>query len=199
MDEQRASTILDLHRRVLTLKLLPRTGWLQRGLTNVESIADHTFSVATLALLVGDLLPDLDRSRLLAIALLHDLAEALIGDLPASARRLFGSSAKKEAERRAMHELLADLPQMDDYMALWNEYTEGSSREARLVKALDQLEMLSQALAYERTGHRAMAEFWADIDATSAWSKEFPLVQALLTRLTDERGKLNHGNGVASH
>ncbi len=193
MKEQHAATILQLHARLLTLKLLPRTGWLQRGVTDVESIAEHTFSVASLAMLVGDLLPDIDRGRLLAIALLHDLAEALIGDLPASARRLFGVAAKQEAERRGLQELLHGLPQAAEYMELWTEYAEGVSREARLVKALDRLEMLSQALAYERAGHRAMAEFWHDIDLNESCHREFPLVQKLVTELIRERSVLTNG------
>ncbi len=193
MKEQHAATILQLHARLLTLKLLPRTGWLQRGVTDVESIAEHTFSVASLAMLVGDLLPDIDRGRLLAIALLHDLAEALIGDLPASARRLFGVAAKQEAERRGLQELLHGLPQAAEYMELWTEYAEGASREARLVKALDRLEMLSQALAYERAGHRAMAEFWHDIDLNESCHREFPLVQKLVTELIRERSVLTNG------
>lgn len=199
MNDQRAATIVDLHARILSLKLLPRTGWLQRGLTNVESIAEHTFSVASLALLVGDMYPDLDRGRVLAIALLHDLAEALIGDLPASARRLFGAAVKQEAERRALIELLAGLPQAEEYLDLWTEYAEGSSPEARLVKALDRLEMLSQALAYERAGHRGMAEFWHDIDFNESWSDEFPMIRALAARLVDARHALNHSNGVTCH
>lgn len=197
MEDQRAATILDLHMRLLSLKLLPRTGWLQRGLTNVESIAEHSFGVATLALLAGDQIHGVDRGRLLAIALLHDLAEALTGDLPASARRLFGAAAKQEAERRAMEELLAGLPHADEYLELWREYAEGRSREARLVKALDRVEMLAQALAYERAGSRMMSEFWEEID--ERWCAEFPLLRALLDRLVAERSRLNglvHSNGV---
>lgn len=194
MDDQRAAMILDLQARVLTLKLLPRTGWLQRGLRDAESIAEHTFSVATLALLVGDLQPDLDRGRLLAIALLHDMAEVLISDLPASARRFFGAAAKRDAERRAFIELFNGLPQAEEYLQLWTEYTEGSSREARLVKALDRLEMLVQALAYERAGSRMMAEFWHDIDED--WNDEFPFLRTLVARLVAERHSLN---GVTRH
>ncbi|MCG8351039.1 MAG: HD domain-containing protein [Chloroflexales bacterium] len=197
MDDQRAVTILDLHTRLLTLKLLPRTGWLQRGMTNVESIADHSFSVAMLALLIGDLQPDLDRSRLLTIALLHDIAEVFIGDLPASARRLFGAEAKREAERRSMQELLNGLPQATEYIALWTEYIEGSSREARLVKTLDRIEMLVQTLAYERAGHRALDELWDDLDWS--WGDEFPLIHSFLSRLLAERFQLNgkaHINGA---
>ncbi len=187
MNDQALTALYRLQNRLLTLKLLPRTGWLQRGISNPESIAEHSFGVAMLALLVGDSLPNLDRGRLLTIALLHDLAEALIGDLPASARRFFGAEAKYTAERAAMEELLADLPQAADYLALWDEYVQGSSVEARLVKTLDRLEMLSQALAYERAGSRALHEFWSDAEQ---WGAEFPAVRVLADQLIAEREQL---------
>lgn len=187
MEGQHISNLYDLQMRLMSLKLLPRTGWLQRGMRDVESIAEHTFAVATLAMLMGDQHPDLDRGRLLSIALLHDIAEALIGDLPASARRLFGATAKREAERRAMQELFLGLPQADAYLALWDEYSAGSSREARLVKALDHLEMLVQALAYERAGSRALDDFWED---EGPLVNEFPLVRELTDKLYSERDKL---------
>lgn len=185
--EAQIATLYELQSRLMTLKLLPRTGWLQRGQRDPESIAEHSFAVAALALLVGDLIPGIDRGRLLAIALLHDIAEALIGDLPASARRLFGAGAKHEAERKAMAELFAGLPSADEYLALWEEYAAGDSREARLVKALDRVEMLAQALAYERAGARSLGEFWED---RNGWSEEFPLVRALADQLFAEHDAL---------
>lgn len=187
MNDRSLTALYQLQNRLLTLKLLPRTGWLQRGVCNPESVAEHTFGVAILALLVGDATAGIDRSRLLTIALLHDLAEALVGDLPATARRLFGAEAKYAAERGAMEELLADLPQAEEYLTLWDTYVRGDSREARLVKALDRLEMLSQALAYERSGNRALGEFWHEAER---WSDEFPAVRALADQLIAERTRM---------
>jgi len=188
MDDRDLAALSDLQARLLSLKLLPRTGWLQRGQRDPESIAEHSYAVAALALLVGDMHPGLDRGRLLAIALLHDTAEALVGDLPASARRLFGAEAKQIAERKAMLELFGALPAGDDYLALWEEYVRGSSSEARLVKALDRLEMLAQALAYERAGSRAMGEFF---EGGAAWADEFPIVRALAERVLAEHEALS--------
>ncbi|MBC8075069.1 MAG: HD family hydrolase [Chloroflexales bacterium] len=188
MDSTHSPLLLALFNRLLSLKLLPRAGWLQRGVASAESVAEHTFGVAALALLVGDIEPDIDRGRVLAIALLHDMAEALLGDLPATARRLVGADVKRRAEGLALEELLAGLPQAGDYRALWEEYAQGSSREARLVKALDRVEMLAQALAYERAGNRALGEFWDD--AEQGWSEEFPAVRALAQQLVDERQAL---------
>lgn len=191
MDDRAFATLAELQGRLQTLKLLPRTGWLQRGMQSVESIAEHSFGVAALALIVGDLHPGLDRGRLLAMALIHDMAEALVGDLPASASRLFGKAAKHEAERKAMLELLGGLPAVEGYLELWQEYSCAGSPEARLVKALDRLEMLGQALAYERAGSRGLGEFWEERDG---WSDEFPLVRALAEQLYVEHEALARGD-----
>ncbi len=206
MDSQHAAMMMDLHARLLSLKLLPRTGWLQRGVptATVESIAEHTFSLAALALVVGDAVDGLDRGKVVTLALLHDLAEALVGDMPFSARRLIGAEVKQEAERRGMLVLFDGLPMRDAYLALWDEYTHGTSREARLVKQLDRVEMLSQALAYERAGNHAMEEFWEDVD--EGWSSEFPEVLLLVERLIAERHRLhaslaaawNQSNGTSN-
>jgi putative hydrolases of HD superfamily len=189
MNDSLARNVADLYARILSLKLLPRTGWLQRGTPIVESVAEHSFGVATLALIVGNIEPNIDHGRLLSIALLHDAAEALLGDLPASARRLIGPEIKQQAERRAMAELFGALPHSQEYNDLWEEYAQGSSREARLVKALDQVEMLAQALAYERAGSRALDEFWEHIDQSH---EEFPLVGRLIKQLVAQHAALNY-------
>jgi len=185
MHEQTAHALLALYSQVATLKLLPRTGWLQRGVAGVESVAEHTYGVAMLALLAGDAVGGLDRGKLLAIALLHDLAETLLGDLPASARRIIGAESKHIAERRALEELLAHTPDRERYLQLWAEYADGGSAEARLVKGLDRIEMLVQALAYERAGNRNLAEFWHD--AEQGWNDEFPILRALAADLVAQR------------
>jgi putative hydrolase of HD superfamily len=185
MHDTTATDLLTLYTQIATLKLLPRTGWLQRGVAQPESVAEHTFGVTALALLAGGATADLDRGKLLAIAMLHDMAEVLLSDLPASARRFIGADHKHDAERRALDELLARLPNRAEYVGLWEEYARGCSREARLVKALDRVEMLAQALAYERAGSRAMGEFFED--AGEGWTDEFPIVRELAEQLVKSR------------
>ena len=188
MHDTTSHNFLALYTQIATLKLLPRTGWLQRGVPNVESVAEHTFGVATLALLIGDTIDGLDRGKLLAIAMLHDLAEALLSDLPASAKRFIGAERKHAAERSALEEMLARLPNRAEYLVLWDEYARGCSREARLVKGIDRIEMLAQALAYERAGSRALGEFWEDIE--DGWGDEFPILGQLAAQLLTQREEL---------
>jgi putative hydrolase of HD superfamily len=186
MHDSTPHNLLALYTQVAALKLLPRTGWLQRGVPNVESVAEHTFGVATLALLIGDTIGGLDRGKLLTIAMLHDLAEALMSDLPASAKRFIGAERKHDAERRALEEMLARMANRAEYLELWEEYARGCSREARLVKGIDRIEMLAQALSYERAGSRALGEFWEDIE--DGWGEEFPILGALAAELIERRG-----------
>ncbi|MEO7910709.1 MAG: HD domain-containing protein [Roseiflexaceae bacterium] len=186
MPDQTSRELLTLYTQIATLKLLPRTGWLQRGVPNAESVAEHTFGVTALALLIGDTIDGLDRGQLLAIAMLHDLAEALLSDLPASAKRFIGAEHKHDAERSALEEMLARLPNRAEYLTLWDEYARGHSREARLIKGLDRIELLTQALAYERAGSRGLGEFWEDIE--DGWGDEFPILRELAADILARRG-----------
>ncbi|MEM8533474.1 MAG: HD domain-containing protein [Chloroflexota bacterium] len=180
MTEQHSQHLLTLYQHLLTLKSLPRSGWLQRGVANAESIAGHSFGVAILALLIGETMPHLDQLKLLKIALLHDLAEVHLTDLPTSAKRFIGAATKHTAEQQALTNLLEQFPYQDEYVAIWSEYSEGSSVEARLVKAIDRLEVLAQAFAYERAGNRNLSEFWQNAEQDL---DEFPLIQTMIADL----------------
>jgi putative hydrolase of HD superfamily len=184
MFDARASALANLCVHVATLKRMPRAGWLQRGVAQPESVADHQFGVALLALAVAPGVEAIDAERLLALALIHDMGEALLTDLPQSASRLLGSAAKQQAEQAAVAQILGGLEGAERLLALWAEYRDGASREARLVKALDKIELLQQALAYECAGQRGLDEFWGG--AGAGWA-EFPLLGELAAELVRRR------------
>lgn len=170
--EQRLSSLIRLYLEANQLKQLYRQGWLQRGVPaeRCESVAEHSFGVATLALFVADaLFPQLDRQRLLRMALLHDFGEIHAGDLtPADG---VSSAEKRRRETASVERVLAGLPGGAEYVALWREYEEGVSAEARLLRLLDRLEMGLQALIYERQGSADLSEFHATVDAAD-WPPE---------------------------
>ncbi len=124
------------------LKDTLRTGHTAQG--RVEITAEHSWGLCLMALLLGDALPGVDTARLLRICLVHDLAEALTGDIPAPQARAAGS--KEAAERAAMQALTAPLPPAAraNILALWEEYEQARTREGRLAKGLDKLETLLQ-------------------------------------------------------
>jgi putative hydrolase of HD superfamily len=174
--------VADLFLEATTLKRLPRSGWLTRGVPHVESVAEHSFGVAFVALALADALADeaLDLEKVLVMALLHDLAEVRLTDLPASATRLIPGQVKSEAEATAIEDLLGPLPGAGHWAALWHDFEGGTSAEGRLVRDADKLEMMVQCLRYEQAGSRGLDEFWQAMDQR-AW--HFPLCAELYTRL----------------
>lgn len=175
-----------------TLKRVPRSGWLLRGVPHVESVAEHAYGTATLALALCDVInasgaasPPLDAGRVLTIALLHDLAEARLTDLPGPARRLIPEDVKSRAEIIAMTSILASLPSAERLLAAWREFEDDSTPEGRLVRDADKLEMMVQCTRYERSGVRGLDEFWAAVDGY-AW--HYPLCAAVYARLKAGRG-----------
>jgi putative hydrolase of HD superfamily len=101
-----------------------------------------------------------DRERLLKIALLHDLPEHMLGDIHAPASKLLGEDVKEAAELRILEQLFRGLPGGNEYLALWREFSERSSLEGRIVRAVDKLEMFTQAYQYECAGNRMLDDFW---------------------------------------
>ena len=155
-------TLIELQR----LKRLDRTGWVLRGFPNAtESVAAHSFGVSVTAMLMADELLTqgvvIDVEKVLRIALLHDWAEARVGDMPRTATLYFGSDARKQAETSAFRDLTAPINHDGaPYANLYHEYEERNTLEARLVKAADVIDLLVQALALERAGGRGLDEFW---------------------------------------
>ena len=153
----------------LRLKRLRRTGWLDRGVTDPESGADHSWGVAVLGWLLARDHPELDRERVLLLGLVHDLPEAVAGDptpfdhvrdeAGAIASNHFSTApgytdtaraAKQQAEAAALDDILGSLPGSlaADIRAAWQEYEDGHTPEARFVRQIDKLETLLQAEDY---------------------------------------------------
>jgi putative hydrolase of HD superfamily len=162
------STLIELQR----LKSLERTGWMLRGLApGAESVADHSYGVVVAAMLLADEMiargVAVNVERVLRMAVLHDWAEARVGDMPRTAIRYFGADARKRAERTAFDDMVSPLKAGGAsamYTALHEDYEERASLEARLVKAADVIDLLVQTLAFERAGARGLDEFWDGVE-----------------------------------
>lgn len=154
---------------LMRLKALPRTGWLLRGVREVESIADHGFGVAWIAMLLADRAVAVGMpvsvEKVLRFALLHDLSEARTGDLPSTIKPYFPGTTLQQTDEQVTRDILQPLGESGvEYLALWHEYEQRASLEARLVKAADKLDLLCQAREYEKGGAQNLAEFWARAD-----------------------------------
>lgn len=181
---------LDLLIQANTLKTTPRTGWHQRWVARPEDVAAHSWGTAMVALVLAEMTEamgdstvgrPLDRGRLLSMAILHDLAEAEIGDIPRPAMRYLPSAVKHAAEAAALTAMLDGLPGADSWTQLMADYEQEKDLEAQLVRDADRLEFLLQAWVYRRsTGN----ELLDDVRAAYAERRlATPAAQALLDGL----------------
>lgn len=154
--------LLDLLLELQILDRVPRSGYFLRGVTEAESVSEHSWHVVFLVWALGRKIDGLDVLRAVEIALVHDLAELRVGDLPRTANRYFPQGAKKQAERAAMAEILAPLPERAQ--DLYAEYEAGETAEARLVKACDKLQLMLKVSVYEDWGAAGLREFWNNPD-----------------------------------
>lgn len=157
------NTLIELQR----LKRLDRTGWVLRGLPpGAESVGAHCYGVAVVAMFLADrmrlLKEDVDVERVLRMALLHDAAEVRVGDMPRTATEYFGAASRTRAETQAFEDIVAGLDRRaaERYIEIHHDYEQRTSLESRIVKAADLIDLLLQALAFERSGVRGLDEFW---------------------------------------
>ena len=130
--------------QIAELKKLPRSGWkIKLGLNNSESVAEHSYMMAVMAMVISDM-KLLNSEKVIKMSILHDWAESKIGDFMPDE---IISDKKSELENYAMAEILESLPPKIryEYQEMWNEFLIRDTPEARLVHELDKLEMALQA------------------------------------------------------
>jgi putative hydrolases of HD superfamily len=210
-------SLIQFFRTAGKLKSVRRQGWVDRGIPNPESVADHTFRAMVMAWVLGRE-AGLDVDRLLKLMLLHDLPEAEAGDATpyadalgrggqlndtvphwrelvspeqlAAARRL-----KRSAEEQAVQDLGATLPASlgDELADLWLDYTERRSPEARFAAQVDKLEAALQAVEYADAGHDA------DVANFLLSAKEVVDHPVLLGLLRELEGEARPGSATETH
>jgi putative hydrolases of HD superfamily len=142
MDTNEARSILQFLGEAERLKNVYRTSWTSGG--QPESVASHTWRLCLMALVCERHFPEIDIGRLLKLCIVHDLGEAIGGDIPAIYQQ--EGAPKAAQEREDLLTLVTPLPEAirDDIIALWDEYEAARSPEARVAKALDKLETMLQ-------------------------------------------------------
>ena len=144
--------ILDFLKTAANLKKISRQGWIDKlSIENPESVADHSYSMAVMSMIISDL-ENYNSEKLMKMVLLHDLAESKIGD---HTPEQLDKKEKMELENNAFHKIVQNLPDLikSQYLQIWQEYQENSSPESKIVHQIDKLEMAIQAKVYEKDGH----------------------------------------------
>jgi putative hydrolase of HD superfamily len=151
--------VLTLFQAIHPLDRIPRAGYVLRGVAEPESVAAHSHFVALLALLFVEQFPGVyNRDRLLAMALVHDLAEARLMDIPMPYADAYLKDAKQKAEQAITEHLLEGLP--GGLAALHAEFDAAVTPEARLLRGLDKAQMMIKVTCYEREHRGWLDEFW---------------------------------------
>lgn len=142
------------------LKQLYRQGWLRRDVPPhlAESVAEHTFGVALLALFLLPQFPHLDAQTVLSMALIHDLGEAIAGDF--TPEDAIHPDDKHHREADGVRAIVRNLPNGAALLDMWERYERNDTPEAQFVRQLDRLEMALQAFVYERLLHLDLHEFY---------------------------------------
>ncbi|MFA7692249.1 MAG: HD domain-containing protein [Candidatus Hydrogenedentes bacterium] len=181
-----AENILQLFWRIHCLDLIPRAGFLLRGVPNPESVSAHSHFLATLTLIFVREEPErYDQAKALAMALVHDLAESQLMDIPMPVANAWLGDAKDKAEEGVFNELFKAFP--DYYSALHDEFQQGESNEAQLLRALDKAQMMIKVLYYEKQNRGCLEEFWQKPGNFN--DMDIPLVSALFDLICKKAGK----------
>jgi putative hydrolases of HD superfamily len=136
--------ILVFLRSAERLKTVTRSGWTSAG--QRESVAEHTWRLCLMAMILYGRTDGIDLAKLLRMCLIHDLGEAIGGDIPAPEQARDGAGGKAALERDDLLELIRPLPDeaRAEITGLWDEYEAAESAEARIAKGLDKLETILQ-------------------------------------------------------
>ncbi|XP_068637437.1 uncharacterized protein [Aristolochia californica] len=154
-----SAAVIDFLTLCHRLKTTKRKGWINHGIKG-ESIADHMYRMALMALIASDL-PGVNRERCIKIAIVHDIAEAIVGDItPADGVPKEEKSRMEQAALSEMCKVLGGGLRAEEIQELWAEYENNSSIEASVVKDFDKVEMILQALEYEAEHGKVLDEFF---------------------------------------
>lgn len=153
--------LIGLFETLHPLDRIARAGYVVRGVAHPESVAAHSLFVSLLALFFVEEHPDeYDRDKVLAMALLHDLSEAKLMDIPMPYADAYLADAKDKAEQAIVEDMFEHFPAK--FAEYHREFAEALTPEARLVRGLDKAQMMLKVLYYEQERTGRLKEFWAN-------------------------------------
>lgn len=169
--------ILNFLRSSERLKTVHRSGWTSAG--QPESVAEHSWRLCLMAMLLFSGARDVDLLRLLKMCLIHDLGEALRGDVPAPAQHEAGGKAAEE--RADLVQLIEPLPPAlrQEILELWDAYEAAETREAILAKGLDKLETILQ---HNQGSNPADFDYDFNLEYGRRYTTNDPLLAAIRAR-----------------
>ncbi|XP_070494644.1 5'-deoxynucleotidase HDDC2 [Chironomus tepperi] len=130
-------------------KQIKRTGWVLRNVDDPETISGHMYRMSVMSFIIPKD-SAIDRVKCMKLALIHDLAESIVGDITPYCG--ISREEKRLREHNAMLEIcsLLDKSCSEEVLKLFEEYENQETDEAQLVKDFDLYDMILQAYEYEK-------------------------------------------------
>ncbi|KAL3457481.1 hypothetical protein BJX64DRAFT_280573 [Aspergillus heterothallicus] len=165
IDENSTSPVPFFH-LLERLKTTKREGWRRFDINHGESISDHMYRMSVMTMLAPPSLASrLNLPHCMKMALVHDMAESLVGDITPVDPINKTEKARREAAvmEYISKSLLRGVPggmlSGDDILAVFNEYEANETLEAQFVHDVDKMELLLQMVEYERSYEIDLEEF----------------------------------------
>lgn len=182
MDNQTLIKFLSLAEK---LKCNLRHSWTSTG--RQESVAEHSWRLCLFSWLIHNDFPDVDMNRVLLMCLFHDMGEAVTGDIPSFLKTTQHEANESKAIEKVVQMLEPSL--VIELADLFDEMEKQQTKEARLYKALDKLEVVLQH-------NEAPLETWIpleyELNLTYADEnvREFPTLESFRRELKEMTIKL---------
>ena len=175
------SAITKAYFEIAHLKNMFRQGWLKREISQniCESVAEHSFGVAMLCMLLLPQRPELDALKVIRFALIHDLGEVYAGDI--TPHEGVPKADKVKMEQVAVEQILGKLTAGQDLLDSWHDYESQATAEAQFVKEVDRLELVMQTAIYQQSTDLDGTEFYrgvAGVIKSSPVLEEFQALRA---------------------
>ncbi|XP_053957608.1 uncharacterized protein LOC128862852 isoform X2 [Anastrepha ludens] len=184
--------ILKFMELIGNLKHTKRTGWVLRNVSDPESISGHMYRMSMMTFLL-DGSEGLNQIRCMELALVHDLAESVVGDLTPFCG--VSRTDKRAMEFKAMEDICKLIePRGKRIMELFEEYETGESAESKFVKDLDRLDMIMQAFEYEKRDN-CLLKHQEFFDSTKG-KFNHPFIKKLVDEIYEQRQSLARAEGA---
>lgn len=158
MTDAEMQAIIRLYHEAGHLKRSKRTGWWRAGITDPESVAEHSWRTAVISYFIA-IAEGADPERTVTIGVFHDLAETRTGDIEYVARHYLTVASDETIAKDQARDLPASMT--DAFLSVIRQMEDGASLEAVCARDADKLECLLQAREYQRQGHQDVQE-WID-------------------------------------
>lgn len=198
--EENSTSPVPFFHLIERLKTTKREGWRRFGISDGESISDHMYRMSIMTMMAPPSLASrLNIPHCTKMALIHDMAESLVGDItPVDKDVTKTEKARREAAviEYISTTLLGNVPggalSGQDIKRVFQEYEDNETLEAQFVHDIDKLELLLQMVEYERTYNTDLSEF-----EHVAGRIQLPEIQAWAADVVRERVKQPAADGSA--